>query len=127
MYFCLHLGSPLREIFGVCWASRCVSFDGADNEHGGKFSRDSVSRVRSFFRLINDLLAPLSLFCHEFQQNSQVFTDNIKRSQSTQIYIKISPFKSLIYKNYFSKHMWSFELTTISAKSACIPNSSYRQ
>jgi hypothetical protein len=51
--------------------------------------------------IINDLLAPLSLFCHEFQQNSQVFTDNIKRSQSTQIYIKISPFKSLIYKNYF--------------------------
>jgi hypothetical protein len=52
MYFCLHLGSPLREIFGVCWASRCVSFDGADNEHGGKFSRDSVNRVRYFFRLL---------------------------------------------------------------------------
>jgi hypothetical protein len=51
--------------------------------------------------IINDLLAPLSLFFHEFQQNSQVFTDNIKRSRSTQIYNKISPFKSLIYKNYF--------------------------
>ena len=51
--------------------------------------------------IINDLLAPLSLFFHEFQQNSQVFTDNIKRSRSTQIYNKISPFKTLIYKNYF--------------------------
>jgi hypothetical protein len=32
--------------------------------------------------IINDLLAPLSLFVHEFQLNSQVFTDNIKRSRS---------------------------------------------
>jgi hypothetical protein len=53
--------------------------------------------------IINDLLAPLLLFFHEFQQNSQVFTDNIKRSRSQsrrlQIYIKISFFKSLdIYK-----------------------------
>lgn len=45
-------GSPVREIFGVCCASRCLSFDGADNEHGGQFSSDSVSRVRSFFRLL---------------------------------------------------------------------------
>ena len=59
--------------------------------------------------IINDLLAPLSLFFHEFQQNSQVFTDNIKRSISVgaltimniPIYIKISSFKSLIYINYF--------------------------
>jgi hypothetical protein len=32
--------------------------------------------------IMNNLLAPLSLFFHEFQQNSQVFTDNIKRSWS---------------------------------------------
>ena len=58
--------------------------------------------------IINDLLAPLSLFFHEFQQNSQVFTcvfTDLGRvaynHEYTQIYIKISSFKSLIYINYF--------------------------
>ena len=54
--------------------------------------------------IINDLLAPLSLFCHEFQQNSQVFTDLGRvayNHEYNQIYIKISSFKSLIHINYF--------------------------
>jgi hypothetical protein len=54
--------------------------------------------------IINDLLAPLSLFFHEFQQNSQVFTDLGRvayNHEYTQIYITISYFKSLIYINYF--------------------------
>jgi hypothetical protein len=55
-------------------------------------------------RIINDSLAPLSLFFHEFQQNSQAFTD-LRRvaynHEYTQISIKISSFKSLIYMNYF--------------------------
>ena len=51
--------------------------------------------------IINDLLAPLSLF---FQQNSQVFTHLGRvtyNHEYTQIYIKILSFKSLIYINYF--------------------------
>ena len=54
--------------------------------------------------IINDILAPLSLFFHEFQQNNQVFTDLSRvayNHEYTQIYIKISSFKSLIYLNYF--------------------------
>ena len=54
--------------------------------------------------IFNDLLAPLSLFFHEFQQNSQVFTDLGRvayNHEYTQIYITISYFKSLIYINYF--------------------------
>ena len=60
--------------------------------------------------LINDLLAPLSLFFHEFQQNSQ-FLPTISNDpdlgqvaynhEYTQIYIKMLSFKSLIYINYF--------------------------
>jgi len=62
--------------------------------------------------IINDLLAHMSLFFHEFQQNSQ-FLPSISLSNEsdlgrvaynheyTQIYIKISSFKSLIYINYF--------------------------
>ena len=59
--------------------------------------------------IINDLLAPLSLFFHEFQQNSQ-FLRTISNDpdlgrvaynhEYTQIYIKISSFKSLIYIVY---------------------------
>jgi hypothetical protein len=61
--------------------------------------------------IINDLLAPLSLFFHEFQQNSQVFTDNIKRSRSwsgrlqswiyPNIHLNFSFQKSDIYKLFF--------------------------
>ena len=55
-------------------------------------------------RIINDSLSALSLFFHEFQQNSQVFTD-LRRvaynHEYTQISIKILSFKSLIYMNYF--------------------------
>jgi len=62
--------------------------------------------------IINDLLAPLSLFFHEFQQNSQFLRTISLSNESdlgrvaynheyTQIYIKISSFKSLIYINYF--------------------------
>ena len=60
--------------------------------------------------LIKDLLAPLSLFFHEFQQNSQ-FLRTISNDpdlgrvtythEYTQIYIKMLSFKSLIYINYF--------------------------
>ena len=49
-------------------------------------------------------MAPLLLFFNEFQQNSQVFTDLGRvayKHEYTQIYIKISSFKSLIYINYF--------------------------
>jgi hypothetical protein len=55
-----------------------------------------------------NLLDPLSLFLHEFQQNSQ-FLRTISNDpvfgrvayKYTQIYIKISSFKSLIYITYF--------------------------
>jgi hypothetical protein len=52
--------------------------------------------------IINDLHCIYTLFFHEFQQNSQVFTDLGRvayNHEYTQIYIKISTFKSLmIYK-----------------------------
>ena len=60
--------------------------------------------------IIKDLLAPLSLFLHEFQQNSQFLRTILNdpdlgrvayNHEYTQIYIKISTFKSLIYINYF--------------------------
>ena len=62
--------------------------------------------------IINYLLAPMSLFFHEFQQNSQFLRPISLSNKSdlgrvaynheyTQIYIKISSFKSLIYINYF--------------------------
>jgi hypothetical protein len=53
--------------------------------------------------IINDLLAPLSLFFHEFQQNIQVFTDLGQvayNHEYTQIYIKISSIKNLMSKWY---------------------------
>ena len=52
--------------------------------------------------IINDLLAPLSLFF--FMNFNQVFTDLGRvayNHEYTQIYIKISSLKSLIYINYF--------------------------
>jgi len=61
-----------------------------------------------FEMFYEDLLAPLSLFFHEFQQNSQFLRtisndpDRVAYNHEyTQIYIKISSFKSLIYINYF--------------------------
>jgi hypothetical protein len=47
-----------------------------------KFRKNSSRNVLLAIDYLPFYLAPISLFFHEFQQNSQVFTDNIKRSRS---------------------------------------------
>ncbi|CAG2248766.1 PHT [Mytilus edulis] len=46
-------GSPFREIFGICWASRCKGFDQAERRnHGRIYTEESVKRVRSFCKIL---------------------------------------------------------------------------
>ncbi|XP_071129676.1 solute carrier family 15 member 4-like isoform X1 [Mytilus edulis] len=46
-------GSPFREIFGICWASRCKGFDQAERRnHGRIYTKETVKRVRAFCKIL---------------------------------------------------------------------------